>query len=256
MLEEIANWAIISLWIWDWYTSLPFRSPKEILLIQPQIQRNCESFQKPDILEVACQINFFGPGYAAKVNHLSEANWVKIYIWHCGFSNNEDLWWMCSRVTLSLIWVLQSCLLSLPCSNESSSLWAYKQNHLDVMPMKCKMNICLKWQFFVIVIVTCPGTGTGLYHHGSWNVFWQEVMEDTGAPCLQNFDFLTSLFIQIWICASSPLSKQILDFCTTSTIPCYGKRKKTNSGRLGGKRGCLMGPIASTATSDGSPDNL
>ena len=177
-----------------------------------------------------------------------------LHRWHCGFSNNKDLWWMCSRVTLSLIWVLQSCLLSLPCSSESSSLWAYKQNHLDVMPMKCKMNICLKWQFFVIVIVTCPGTE--LFHHGSWNVFWQEVMEDTGAPCLQNFDFLTSLFIQIWICASSPLSKQILDFCTTSTIPCYGKRNKTNSGRLGGKRGCLMGRIASTATSDGSPDNL
>ena len=58
----------------------PPHFPKEILLIQPQIQRNCESFQKPDILEVACQINFFGPGYAAKVNHLSEANWVKIYI--------------------------------------------------------------------------------------------------------------------------------------------------------------------------------
>ena len=55
----------------------PHHSPKEILLIQPQIQRNCESFQKPDILEVACQINFQSRGYAAKVNHLSKPNWAK-----------------------------------------------------------------------------------------------------------------------------------------------------------------------------------
>ena len=43
--------------------------------------------------------------------------------------------------------------------------------NLNSVLMKWKMNICLKWQFFVIVIVTCPGTGTELYHHGSWNVF-------------------------------------------------------------------------------------
>ena len=180
-------------------------SPKEILLIQPQIQRNCESFQKPDILEVACQINFFGPGYAAKVNHLSEVNWVKIYI--DGIEVFQTLKICDECVPESLFHYFESCglasrLSSLPCSSESS---------------KFAWNICFKRQFFVIVIVNWPGTGTELYHHGSWNVFWQEVMEDTGAPCLQNFDFLTSLFIQIWICASSPLSQQILDFCTTST---------------------------------------
>ena len=58
----------------------PLTPPKEILLIQPQIQRNCESFQKPDILEVACQINFLSRGYAAKVYHLSKPNWAKISI--------------------------------------------------------------------------------------------------------------------------------------------------------------------------------
>ena len=61
------------------YGSCPL-SPKEILLIQPQIQRNCESFQKPDILEVACQINLLRRGYAAKVYHLSHANSAKIFM--------------------------------------------------------------------------------------------------------------------------------------------------------------------------------
>ena len=63
-------------------------SPKEILLIQPQIQRNCESFQKPDILEVACQINFLSRGYAAKVYHLSKPNWAKINIFYVKVKSN------------------------------------------------------------------------------------------------------------------------------------------------------------------------
>ena len=64
-----------------------------------------------------------------------------LHRWHWGFSNTEDLWWMCSRVTFSLIWVLRSCLKTLESSvqkriEQIMSIYIYMQNHLDVMLMQ------------------------------------------------------------------------------------------------------------------------